>query len=126
MDILGEGDGDGWLRARNSGNQEGFVPCTYLDSFTGTEEEIIDQEQTMNVGGSSHLTSQISFSSVDYTVNTSNTREMSNDSVVSGDRFSDSSASIITTVQEMDTEKLSKTLKYDLKKKMLTYIHYLI
>lgn len=107
LDILGEGDGDGWLRARNSAGQEGFVPCTYLESFTGGEEDLGDhEEEVMAGGGGSHLTSQISFSSVDYTVNISNMGKTiaGGDSVVSGD----SSTSVITTVHELDTDKMSK------------------
>lgn len=31
LEVIGEGDGDGWLRARNYKGQEGFVPHNYLD-----------------------------------------------------------------------------------------------
>lgn len=62
LEVVGEGDGDGWLRARNYRGQEGYVPQNYLDvEREGTQEN--------TQGGSSYqLTSQISFSSVDYTV----------------------------------------------------------
>lgn len=54
--MVGEGDGDGWLRARNYKGEEGYVPHNYLD---------VEREPTPASHG---LTNQISFSSVDYTV----------------------------------------------------------
>lgn len=63
LDVVGEGDGDGWLRARNYRGEEGFVPQNYLD---------VEREPTPVTGGlTSHgpgLVTQISFSSVDYTI----------------------------------------------------------
>ncbi|VVC94274.1 unnamed protein product, partial [Leptidea sinapis] len=56
LEVVGEGDGDGWLRARNYRGEEGYVPHNYLD---------IDREQPSTTPG---LVTQISFSSVDYTV----------------------------------------------------------
>lgn len=56
LEVVGEGDGDGWLRARNYRGEEGYVPQNYLD---------VEREQTSAAPG---LVNQISFSSVDYTV----------------------------------------------------------
>ncbi|XP_050308619.1 protein nervous wreck isoform X3 [Anthonomus grandis grandis] len=56
LEVVGEGDGDGWLRARNYRGEEGYVPHNYLD---------IEREQTATTPG---LQAQISFSSVDYTI----------------------------------------------------------
>ena len=60
--MVGEGDGDGWLRARNYRGEEGFVPQNYLD---------VDREPEPQSSLTSHgpgLVQQISFSSVDYTI----------------------------------------------------------
>ena len=65
MEVVGEGDGDGWLKARNYRGEEGYVPQNYLD----VERE--PEEQTQQGGLVTHptgLTQQISFSSVDYTI----------------------------------------------------------
>ncbi|KPJ00593.1 FCH and double SH3 domains protein 2 [Papilio xuthus] len=56
LEVVGEGDGDGWLRARNYRGEEGYVPHNYLD---------VEREQPSSTPG---LVTQISFSSVDYTV----------------------------------------------------------
>jgi F-BAR and double SH3 domains protein len=61
LEVVGDGDGDGWLRARNYKGEEGFVPHNYLD----VERDVATNEQGNR---SSQLVSQISFSSVDYTV----------------------------------------------------------
>ncbi|XP_048488427.1 protein nervous wreck isoform X4 [Plutella xylostella] len=58
LEVVGEGDGDGWLRARNYRGEEGFVPHNYLE---------VEREQASGANASG-LVSQISFSSVDYTV----------------------------------------------------------
>uniref|UniRef100_A0A1B0G7J7 FCH and double SH3 domains protein 2 n=1 Tax=Glossina morsitans morsitans TaxID=37546 RepID=A0A1B0G7J7_GLOMM len=59
LEVIGEGDGDGWLRARNYRGEEGYVPHNYLD---------IEQDAVVNGTSANQLRSQISFSSVDYTV----------------------------------------------------------
>ncbi|XP_076169428.1 protein nervous wreck-like isoform X1 [Ptiloglossa arizonensis] len=62
LEVVGEGDGDGWLRARNYRGEEGFVPQNYLD---------VEREPEITSGLSSQgpgLVQQISFSSVDYTI----------------------------------------------------------
>ncbi|EFN71748.1 FCH and double SH3 domains protein 2, partial [Camponotus floridanus] len=63
LDVVGEGDGDGWLKARNYRGEEGFVPQNYLD---------VEREPEASTGGLTSqgpgLVQQISFSSVDYTI----------------------------------------------------------
>ncbi|KAM0735464.1 Protein nervous wreck [Formica fusca] len=63
LDVVGEGDGDGWLKARNYRGEEGFVPQNYLD---------VEREPETTTGGLTSqgpsLVQQISFSSVDYTI----------------------------------------------------------
>ncbi|XP_017781110.1 PREDICTED: F-BAR and double SH3 domains protein 2 isoform X2 [Nicrophorus vespilloides] len=56
LEVVGEGDGDGWLKARNYRGEEGYVPHNYLD---------VEREQSATTPG---LVTQISFSSVDYTI----------------------------------------------------------
>lgn len=71
LEVVGEGDGDGWLRARNYRGEEGYVPHNYLD----VERDVQNDSNTTQ-----QLQSQISFSSVDYTVDNEDT-EMYQDSV---------------------------------------------
>ncbi|XP_023245872.1 F-BAR and double SH3 domains protein 2 [Copidosoma floridanum] len=63
LEVVGEGDGDGWLRARNYRGEEGFVPQNYLDI-----EQEAEPQQSGLVSQSPGIVQQISFSSVDYTV----------------------------------------------------------
>lgn len=59
LEVVGEGDGDGWLRARNYRGEEGFVPQNYLD---------VERDTTGLTSQGPGLVQQISFSSVDYTI----------------------------------------------------------
>ncbi|CAG0915479.1 unnamed protein product [Notodromas monacha] len=59
LDIVGEGDGEGWVLARNYRGEEGFIPKNYV------EPESTDDGERTGGGGSS-------FSSVDYTVRDDN------------------------------------------------------
>ncbi|XP_023704250.1 protein nervous wreck isoform X6 [Cryptotermes secundus] len=78
LEVVGEGDGDGWLRARNYRGEEGYVPHNYLD--------VDHDDQTEQGGGSSYqLVSQISFSSVDYTVDDQEDVKMQDQPVVQQD-----------------------------------------
>lgn len=65
LEVVGEGDGDGWLRARNYRGEEGYVPQNYLD----VEQEAEPQQQSGLVSQTpTGIVQQISFSSVDYTI----------------------------------------------------------
>ncbi|KAK2704358.1 protein nervous wreck-like isoform X2 [Artemia franciscana] len=55
LEAISEGDGDGWIRARNYRGEEGFVPQNYVAIETETLQ------------ASDLLQQQVSFSSVDYT-----------------------------------------------------------
>lgn len=59
LEVIGDGDGDGWLRARNYRGEEGFVPHNYLD---------VERDVPTDANANQALATQISFSSVDYTV----------------------------------------------------------
>ncbi|CAL8104873.1 unnamed protein product [Orchesella dallaii] len=56
LELIGEGDGDGWVRARNYKGEEGYVPQNYVEA-----------EGNASMPGYP-LQPQISFSSVDYHV----------------------------------------------------------
>ncbi|CAB0030251.1 unnamed protein product [Trichogramma brassicae] len=75
LEVVGEGDGDGWLRARNYRGEEGYVPQNYLDVEREPEPQGQDGfgagDGGLGGGLVTHptgLTQQISFSSVDYTI----------------------------------------------------------
>ncbi|XP_055603690.1 protein nervous wreck [Uranotaenia lowii] len=78
LEVVGEGDGDGWLRARNYRGEEGFVPHNYLD---------VERDTPVDTHTPAQLTSQISFSSVDYTVDNEDQDQMQ-DSGQSPDQIS--------------------------------------
>ena len=64
LEVVGEGDGDGWVKARNYRGQEGFVPQNYLDIDHASVTGGASGEQS----ATGQLANQFSFSSVDYTV----------------------------------------------------------
>lgn len=84
LEVIGDGDGDGWLRARNYRGEEGYVPHNYLD---------VERDVAPDTGAAQPLTSQISFSSVDYTVDGED-QEAYPDSVQSPDQVSVISAPV--------------------------------
>lgn len=83
LEVIGEGDGDGWLKARNYRGEEGYVPHNYLDV---ERETVAETEVTDNAN-------QISFSSVDYTVENED-QEAYQDSIQSSDQVSVISAPV--------------------------------
>lgn len=56
LEVIGEGDGDGWLRARNYRGEEGYVPHNYLD---------VERDVPIDTSSQQQLQTQMSFSSVD-------------------------------------------------------------
>ncbi|CAH2008525.1 unnamed protein product [Acanthoscelides obtectus] len=80
LEVVGEGDGDGWLRARNYRGEEGFVPQNYLD---------IEREPPVtSASGTPALVNQISFSSVDYTVDNDDTQRQAETATQSPEQIS--------------------------------------
>ena len=67
MDLIGEGDGDGWVRARNYKGEEGYVPQNYVEVETSSSP------------AGYPLQPQISFSSVDYHVQEQNQTQTAKD-----------------------------------------------
>lgn len=84
LEVVGEGDGDGWLRARNYRGEEGFVPNNYLD----VERDVPSNEQQ------TQMAAQISFSSVDYTVDSEDQEVLPDSHVQSPDQVSVISAPV--------------------------------
>ncbi|XP_014098423.2 protein nervous wreck isoform X2 [Bactrocera oleae] len=96
LEVIGEGDGDGWLRARNYRGEEGYVPHNYLD---------IEQDTAVNGSSGNQLRSQISFSSVDYTVDN---EDQTVDSMQSPDQVS-----VIMAPQKRKSDVLYCIALYD-------------
>lgn len=103
LEVVGEGDGDGWLRARNYRGEEGFVPHNYLDVERDVPTN--DQQQTQ-------MAAQISFSSVDYTVDNED-QEVLPDSVQSPDQVSVISAPVTKKSAKKESDQLYCIALYD-------------
>ncbi|XP_048523850.1 protein nervous wreck-like isoform X3 [Dendroctonus ponderosae] len=90
LEVVGEGDGDGWLRARNYRGEEGYVPHNYLD---------IEREQSATTPG---LQAQISFSSVDYTIDNEEENQPQTETTQSPEQISVISMPIQKTMSGSD------------------------
>ncbi|GAB0090261.1 Protein nervous wreck [Sergentomyia squamirostris] len=103
LEVIGEGDGDGWLRARNYRGEEGYVPHNYLDV---ERDELSDSSQQQA------LATQISFSSVDYTVDNEEP-DAYQDSAQSPDQVSVISAPVKTVKPPPPSDVLYCIALYD-------------
>ncbi|XP_055701553.1 protein nervous wreck isoform X2 [Phlebotomus papatasi] len=103
LEVIGEGDGDGWLRARNYRGEEGYVPHNYLDV---ERDELSDSSQQQA------LATQISFSSVDYTVDAEE-QEAYQDSAQSPDQVSVISAPVKVTKPQPEIQYCIALYDYD-------------
>ena len=65
LELLGEGDDEGWVRVRNYKGDVGFVPKSYLELVLGKERSHTERE-TNQFMGQPLLQPGLSFSSVDY------------------------------------------------------------
>ena len=63
LELLGEGEDEGWVRVRNYKGDEGFVPRSYLELLLGKDSDRVFTETFM---GQPILQPAPSFSSVDY------------------------------------------------------------
>ena len=63
LELLGEGEDEGWVRVRNYKGDEGFVPKSYLELLLGKDR---DRGYTETFMGQPMLQPAPSFSSVDY------------------------------------------------------------
>ena len=63
LELLGEGDDEGWVKARNYKGEVGYVPRSYLEIIGGKDNKDVQSNDYM---GRPFLEQGFSFSSVDY------------------------------------------------------------